>query len=53
VIGIAALRFVRTAKLIDDPQPQTVLDKRLAVAFTAILALLTTGLCVYLVLSGP
>jgi putative membrane protein len=51
VIFVAALRFYRTAKLIDDPEPRPALDTRVELAFSAILALLTTGLCVYLVLS--
>ena len=51
LIFVATVRFYRTAKLIDDPEPRPALDTRVELAFSAILALLTAGLCVYLVLS--
>ena len=51
VIFVAALRFYRTTKLIDDPEPRPALDARVELAFSAILLLLTIGLCVYLVLN--
>jgi putative membrane protein len=51
LIFVAAVRFFRTAKLIDDPEPRPALDTRVELVFSAILMLLTTGLCVYLVLS--
>ena len=51
LIVLAAIRFYRTAKLIDDPEPRQAPDARVELVFTLILALLTTGLCLYLVLS--
>jgi len=51
LILVAAIRFYRTAKLIDDPEPRQAPDAGVELAFTAILALLATGLCLYLVLS--
>jgi putative membrane protein len=51
LIFVAAVRFFRTAKLIDDPEPRAAPDTRVELAFAAILALLTGGLCIYLVLS--
>jgi inner membrane protein YidH len=47
----AAIRFYRTAKLIDDPETRQAPDARIELVFTLILALLATGLCLYLVLS--
>ena len=51
LIFVAAVRFYRTAKLIDDPEPLPAPDARVELAFSAILVLLTTGLCVYLIVS--
>lgn len=50
LICVAAVRFYRTTKLINDPKPQQVLNTRVELTFSAILALLTGGLCVYLAL---
>ena len=51
LILIAALRFVRTAKMIDDPSPRMASGTRFELAVTVILALLTAALCIYLVLT--
>ena len=50
LICVAAVRFFRTTKLIDDPAPHPKLDTRFEMAFTGLLVLLTTGLCIYLIL---
>jgi putative membrane protein len=51
LIVIAAVRFFRTAKLIDDPEPRLAPSRRLELVFSLILALLTAALCIYLVLT--
>jgi putative membrane protein len=51
LIVIAAVRFFRTAKLIEDPGPQQAPSRRLELIFSLTLALLTAALCIYLVLT--
>jgi len=51
LILIAAVRFFRTAKLIDDPEPHAASGTRIELAVSLILALLTAALCIYLVLT--
>jgi putative membrane protein len=50
LIGVAAVRFFRTEKLIDDPETHPAPSARVELVFSAILALLTAALCLYLVL---
>jgi putative membrane protein len=50
LICIAAARFFWTTKLIDDPESRPALDTRFELAFSGLLALLTAGLCIYLIL---
>lgn len=50
LIVIAALRFVRTARLISDPEPRLLGGAHSEVVLSAVLALLAGGFCVYLVL---
>jgi len=51
LIVIAGIRYWRTAKLIDDPEPRQVPGMRLELGFTFVLALLTAALCIYLVVT--
>lgn len=51
LIVVAAVRYYRTEKLIADPKSHPEPGTRLELGFAAILALLTGGLCVYLLLS--
>jgi putative membrane protein len=46
---IAAIRFARTARQIDDPKPCKVSDVRSQIALSAILALLAAAFSIYLV----
>ncbi len=48
---IAGIRFARTARQIDDPEPRNVSDVRTQVALSAILALLAAAFSVYLVVA--
>lgn len=51
LIVVAAVRYFRTERLIADPKSHRAPGTRLELWFAAILALLTGGLCVYLLLS--
>jgi inner membrane protein YidH len=48
LVAIAGLRFVRTTRLIDDPQPHPVSDGRGEVIFSASLALVIAAASAYL-----
>ncbi len=49
LIVVAAIRFYRTTKLIDDAELRQIPDTRVELIFTAVLAVLAMGLCLYLV----
>ncbi|HTY65463.1 MAG TPA: DUF202 domain-containing protein [Alphaproteobacteria bacterium] len=48
---IAGIRYARTAREIDDPEPRMTSDVRTQVALSAILALLAAAFSVYLVVA--
>lgn len=50
VIVFAGIRFIRTSRLIDDPQLRPLTGTRAEMALSAIVALLAVGFSVYLVL---
>jgi len=51
LMAIAGIRFARTAREIDDPEPRLTSDVRTQVALSAILALLAAAFSVYLVVA--
>jgi len=50
LILFAAVRFFRTARLIDDPEPHRASDTRVEVMISAVLAVAAAAVAVYLVL---
>ncbi len=50
VVVIAAVRFARTQRLIDDEEIHSASSKRVELVLTAVLALMIAGFSVYLVL---
>jgi putative membrane protein len=50
LIVIAAIRFARTTRYIDDPEPRAMSDIRAEMALAGILALLAAAFSVYLVI---
>ena len=51
LIIVAGIRYARTARLIDQPQPMTVGSGRTEMALTILLALLAGGFCLFVVLT--
>ena len=49
LIIVAGVRYARTARLIDHPQPMTVGSGRTEMALTILLALLASGFCLFVV----
>jgi putative membrane protein len=49
LVLIAGIRFVRTARLIDDPEPRPVADTQAEVIFSVVLAFVMAAAAIYLV----
>ena len=49
IILLASIRFVRTARLIDDPEPRLLQGVRAEIVISALVALLAAGYSIYLV----
>jgi putative membrane protein len=50
IIAMSGVRFVRTTHEIDSPEIRSMSDVRIEIVLSGVLAVLATGLCIYLAL---
>jgi putative membrane protein len=50
IIAMSGIRFVRTTHEIDSPEIRSMSDVRIEIVLSGVLAVLATGLCIYLAL---